>query len=149
MKFVIVSVAALYLLVAFAASAGPLDVHGIWMTQSRTGLVQIKDCGDGTPCGTLIWVDAPVAAAQLDENNPDPDLRARSLIGVKMLWGFSEKSTRWSKGKIYSPEEGKTYRSAIRQRPDGNLEVKGCIGPFCQAQLWTKVQIDGTMDDQP
>jgi len=29
-------------------------ISGDWITQDKDAKVQIKDCGDGTPCGTLI-----------------------------------------------------------------------------------------------
>jgi len=124
---------------AASAHAEPLDVNGLWMTQSKTGLVEIKDCGNGTPCGKLVWIDAPVPTAQLDDNNPDESLRNRSIVGIQMIWGFQNKGNGWKKGRIYSPEEGKTYRSTIKKLNDGNLQVKGCVGPFCQAQVWTPV----------
>jgi uncharacterized protein (DUF2147 family) len=124
---------------AMSATADPLEVNGLWMTQSKTGLVEIKDCGDGTPCGELVWIDAPVPTAQLDDNNPDESLRSRSIVGIQMIWGFQNKGSGWKKGRIYSPEEGKTYRSTIKKLDDGNLQVKGCVGPFCQAQVWTPV----------
>ena len=42
------------------------------------------------------------------------------------------------KGQIYDPKSGKTYRSVVYKGKSGSLVVKGCIGPFCQAQ-----QLDG------
>jgi len=73
---------------AFAA-ASELDVAGIWMTAGNGGIVEIKDCGDGTPCGTLIWV-TPFKDGTLpkDKNNPDKDLAQRDMIGISMLLDF-------------------------------------------------------------
>ena len=34
------------------------------------------------------------------------------------------------------PEIDKSYASRLKRRDDGRLEVKGCIGPICQTQLW-------------
>lgn len=129
-------------LMAVPAFADPLDVNGIWLTNAEDAHVEISDCGDGTPCGTLIWVDPATTDTDLDARNPDPDLRSRPLAGLPLLWGFQESSSRWRKGKIYNPEDGKTFRSAIRTRDDGTLEVKGCIGPLCQTYIWTRVETD-------
>ena len=41
------------------------------------------------------------------------------------------------RGAIYDPKRGKTYRSELKRRDANTLEVKGCIGPFCQTQVWT------------
>lgn len=120
---------------AFAADGK--DVFGIWKVQSGTALVEIKDCGDGTPCGNLISIDAPNPEAVLDDKNPDPELAKKPLLGSRMLWGFEEKKTKWSGGRIYDAESGKDYKSKIQLQEDGTLEVKGCVGPFCQSQVWT------------
>jgi len=37
------------------------------------------------------------------------------------------------------PKNGKSYRSIIRRKGPGVLEVKGCIGPFCQTQVWKRL----------
>lgn len=120
---------------AFAADGK--DVFGIWKVESGTALVEIKDCGDATPCGSLISIDAPNPEAVLDDKNPDPELATKPLLGSRMLWGFEAKKTKWSGGRIYDAESGKDYKSKIQLQEDGTLEVKGCVGPFCQSQVWT------------
>ncbi|OYW82850.1 MAG: hypothetical protein B7Z22_13475 [Hyphomonas sp. 32-62-5] len=35
--------------------------------------------------------------------------------------------------------ELKTYDSRLKRLGDGTLEVKGCIGPVCQTQIWKPV----------
>jgi len=77
----------------------------------------------------------------VDGNNPDPELADRPLVGVQMLHSFKEKSGRWKSGKIYNPENGKTYKSKLKLLENGDLEVKGCIGPICQGQIWTPVAV--------
>ncbi|PHS28490.1 MAG: hypothetical protein COA84_01535 [Robiginitomaculum sp.] len=134
---------------AFSANAAPLDVAGLWLTQSGTGHVKIADCGDGTPCGKLVWIEGPDAAAQRDNNNPDTTLRDQPIVGLQLLWGFKERSSNWAKGKIYSPEKGKTYRSTIKLMDENTLQVKGCVGPFCQAQTWTRVEPMTAVGGQP
>lgn len=116
------------------------DVFGVWMVQSNDAKVDVTDCGDGTPCGTMIWVDAPEGTIPLDDKNPDAALQSRPMVGIKMIYGFTHKSKGWKKGKIYNPSDGKTYKSTISLQDDGRLKVKGCVGPFCQSQYWTKVE---------
>jgi len=137
MKFFIPTIVALFSLAALPAMANPHDVNGLWLTESKTGHVQIADCGDGTPCGTLVWIED---ADQLDVENPDPALRTRKVLGMQMIWGFQKKEKNWAKGNIYDASEGKTYRSAIKMLADGTLEVKGCVGPICKAQIWVKIE---------
>jgi len=115
------------------------DVHGLWLTEAKDGHVEIKDCGDGTPCGTLVWVDPHTSETELDARNADETLRTRALIGVPIIWGFAKGKNNWRKGKIYNPEDGKTFSSSIRLLKDGTLKVKGCLGPICITNIWTAV----------
>ena len=134
------AIVAFLLLFSPAVLAGPLDVEGRWLTEGRNAIVDIRDCGDGTPCGVLAWVDMTEASSDRDINNPDPKLNGRPLIGMPMLTGFRDKGSNWGSGNIYDPESGKTYGSNIRLKSDGTLQVKGCVGPFCQTQIWTRAK---------
>lgn len=118
-----------------AQAAAP--VTGRWVTQSKDGVVEIYECG-ATICGKLskFLVPPPNGIGQKDINNPNKALRGRTLLGMDILTGFKESGNEW-KGQIYDPKSGKTYRSIIYKGKSGNLVVKGCIGPFCQAQSWT------------
>ncbi len=118
-----------------ARAAAP--VTGRWVTQSKDGIVEIYQCG-ATICGKLakFLVAPPNGIGQKDINNPNKALRSRTLLGMDILTGFKEAGNEW-KGQIYDPKSGKTYRSVVYKGKSGNLVVKGCIGPFCQAQTWT------------
>lgn len=126
---------------ATCAFAGPLeDVSGTWLNDAKTGHIEISDCGDGTPCGHLVWVKSEQGDAPKDINNTDAALQSRPLTGVKMLSGFSLKKDYWRKGTIYNPKDGKTYGSSLKRLDASTLQVKGCVGPICKKQLWTLVQ---------
>jgi uncharacterized protein (DUF2147 family) len=118
-----------------AQAAAP--VTGKWVTQSKDGVVEIYECG-ATICGKLakFLVPPPNGVGQKDVNNPNKSLRNRTLLGMNILTGFKADGNEW-KGQIYDPKSGKTYRSVVYKGKSGNLVVKGCIGPFCQAQTWT------------
>lgn len=123
---------------AFANSLD--DVSGLWLNDNKSGHINIEDCGDGTPCGTLVWVELSEDGANgMDRHNPDKTLATRPLVGVQLLYGFKLKSDKWKSGKIYNPKDGKTYGSSIKRLEDGTLQVKGCIGPICKKQIWTKI----------
>ncbi len=127
-----------------AAHAYALDVEGVWHPPGKNSIVEISDCGDGTPCGRIVWINPETIAPEnrhtvlRDKNNSDPTLRDAPLIDLIILNSFKHKNNRWKSGRIYDPENGKSYRSIIALQPDGDLKVKGCIGPFCQSQIWTK-----------
>ena len=118
-----------------ALAADP--IAGRWITEEKDAVITIGDCG-GSTCGkiTKFLKAPPQGAGQRDVNNSDPRLRSRKLLGMPVLTGFSEESDLW-RGEIYDPKGGKTYRSVIR-RKGNTLEVKGCLGPFCQTQIWRR-----------
>ena len=99
-------------------------------------IVQIKDCEDKI-CGKIEHMfvkDGDDPKLMLDENNKDKNLRTRTLIGSNILYDIDKTpdSKRTFTGKIYNPEEGKSYKSKIRQLDNGNLEIKGCFGVVCR-----------------
>ena len=120
-----------------SAFASPLNVFGTWVTEAGSSHIQIADCGDGTPCGTVVWIDQ-ASLRPGDLAATVTDAKGNRVLGLKMLYGFKQKSSDWRSGTIYDPEAGKTYGSRLKQRSDGTLEVKGCIGPICQTQVWSK-----------
>jgi len=126
-------------LLAVPAQASDMNVIGLWLTADGAAHVDIADCGDGTPCGTVAWVDPAQGGGGYDDNNPDPELNGQSIVGSKMLWGFKAKNEKWGSGKIYDARDGKTYKSKLKLTEDGRLEVKGCVGPFCKTLEWSRV----------
>ncbi|MCR9280022.1 MAG: DUF2147 domain-containing protein [Pseudomonadaceae bacterium] len=119
------------------ALADPADVYGLWRTQAGTSIVEIADCGDETPCGSVRWLDPIEVSVDEDVNNPDPELAGRSLLGLRILSGFEKSRRGWSEGEIYDPEKGKSFAAKLRRLEDSRLEVKGCVAFFCQTQIWT------------
>ncbi|MBX7527987.1 DUF2147 domain-containing protein [Qipengyuania vesicularis] len=130
-----IPLAALFLAAPLAA-AQPVD--GKWITAERDAVITVGDCGS-TKCGRILrfLVPPPQGADQRDVNNRDPAKRSRKLLGMPVLSGFREEDDLW-RGQIYDPKSGKTYRSVIRRINATTLEVKGCIGPFCQTQIWKR-----------
>lgn len=131
------AIGALMLAVASPALAsGPIT--GRWVTQDKDAIISVAKCGTSM-CGRIakFLVAPPEGVDQRDINNPNASLRKRKLLGLPVLSGFKQDGDLW-RGKIYDPNSGKTYRSVVRRKSANVLEVKGCIGPFCQTQTWRK-----------
>ncbi|MEZ5680740.1 MAG: DUF2147 domain-containing protein [Erythrobacter sp.] len=113
-------------------------VTGRWVTVEKDAVIAIAPCGKNL-CGRIaqFLVPPPQGLDQRDINNRDAAKRSRKLLGMAILTGFTEDDNQW-RGQIYDPKTGKTYRSIIRRKGPNQLEVKGCIGPFCQTQLWRR-----------
>ncbi|MCB1685448.1 MAG: DUF2147 domain-containing protein [Pseudomonadales bacterium] len=66
-----------------------------------------------------------VGAVKVDDQNPDPALRERPLLGLELFSDFEFRRGRWS-GRVYSPESGRTFSARIRVK-DNELHVRGFI----------------------
>ena len=124
--------------VSSLAHANSLDVFGTFLTEEQNSHVEISDCGDGSPCGTVVWLDPTKLAPNLQPS----DIKTKAgepVLGLLMLQGFESEKTDWRDGTIYAPSKDKTYASRLKRLDNGNLEVKGCISFLCQTQIWTPV----------
>ena len=116
------------------------SVNGRWITADKDAVVVIAKCG-AKVCGKInrFLVPPPDGPDQRDINNPDPKQQNRRLMGLPVLYDFTADSNEW-RGRIYDPKTGKSYRSILRRKGPNVLEVKGCIGPFCQTQVWRRAR---------
>ena len=137
MRTLFLAAVALTITVPLAAAE---PVIGRWLTAEKTGVVEIAPCG-AKLCGTIVRLTGPPrgGADPRDANNPNPALRSRRIVGLPILTGFTARESDW-RGQIYDPNSGKTYRSIVKLGARNTLEVKGCIGPFCRTQVWTRVR---------
>jgi uncharacterized protein (DUF2147 family) len=134
---VLAAVIGLAAMVPAALAAEPIT--GRWVTAEKDAVVVIAPCGKAL-CGTIerFLVAPPQGNDQRDINNPDAAKRKRKLLATTpILSAFTQDSDLW-RGQIYDPKSGKTYRSIVRRKGPNLLEVKGCLGPFCQTQVWRR-----------
>ena len=132
------------------------DVLGKWITEKSDNgnqiIVEIHQGADGKYNGRIEALTLPVytegefaGKEKMDLNNPDENLKNRTLRGIDFVSGFdySEKDDRFENGKIYNPENGKSYNSYMKMQKDGKLLVKGSIdkkGLIGKKQIWTKYE---------
>jgi uncharacterized protein (DUF2147 family) len=125
---------------ALVAATTPINpILGRWHTPEDRAIVEIAPCG-AQLCGTIISaIPLPnTATPPRDVHNPDPTLRTRSIIGVRILGGFVRGRDKWTNGTIYNPSNGKSYRSEMSLAADGRLRVSGCVSVICQTQIWRR-----------
>jgi uncharacterized protein (DUF2147 family) len=138
-----------FLLAASAFGAGPSDIMGTWRTERDESRVEIYRCGEKI-CGKIIWLKYPlyidardgvVGTPVIDRKNPDPALKNRPVLGLRIMEGFTEVGdNRWGNGTCYDPKSGNTYRGKIRQAAPDRLELRGYIGiPLLgRTSVWTR-----------
>lgn len=130
------------------------SIDGEWATQGFGSKIQIGACVDdgSRMCGIITWLWEPTnedGQVILDTKNPDTELRKRPLLGVDILQGFAYDAEHgdWRGGRIYNPEDGRSYRAMLRPRNETTLEVTGCAARvFCQTQIWRRASILNSPD---
>ena len=126
------------LLAPLSGVAAAASVEGLWLTDDGKAVVHIAPCGQRM-CGRIVQVlDTRPNVPKTDVNNPDRRLRDRPLVGLRILWDFSDGPTEWVGGRAYDPKSGSSYKSSLRLNQDGSLRVRGCVLFICQSVRWTR-----------
>ncbi|MEE4197876.1 MAG: DUF2147 domain-containing protein [Bacteroidales bacterium] len=111
------------------------QILGYWLTQDGDSQVKIFKASNGNYYGDIRWLEEPYeedGTPKRDDENSDPKLQERTILGLQILKGFTydAKDQEWVDGTIYDPKNGKTY-SCYMWFEDGDnkiLHVKGFIG---------------------
>lgn len=127
-------------LLTAAAGAETQPLAGNW--RSPTGsIIKVAGCGNGGVCLTLMQVEK-TAPGRVDHNNPDPQLRHRSLCGLRIGEGFkpADGGVKADGGSIYDPKSGRTYRGSLALDGD-ELKLRGYLGLklLGRTEEWTRV----------
>ena len=127
-------IAALTLLVPVAAHAGPV---GKWRVGDGTAVVSIRQCGAGL-CGSIA---ATSDGGGTDENNQNPALRGRKLVGLPILSLAPAGDNLWS-GNVYNAQNGQNYSARMSMKGDAVLTLEGCAPGtnLCGEDQWTRAR---------
>lgn len=114
---------------------------GIWQTQAGDARIRVTRCGGGL-CGQVVSlrdkIDPATGKPAVDDKNPNPALRSRSMIGVQLFIDMKPAGpNKWS-GQIYNSDDGKIYGSNVSVTGPSALKVEGCVGAFCGGETWTR-----------
>ncbi|GJE41048.1 DUF2147 domain-containing protein [Methylobacterium soli] len=110
------------------------DPSGVWLTETGDSKVRLARCGAGF-CGTIV----STSGKGLDQNNPDPALRTRSVVGVQIV-NATRATADGFEGSLYNPKDGKTYSGSLKLTGPSTIEVAGCVlSVFCKRQTWKRV----------
>lgn len=112
------------------AQAGGID--GVWKTE-KGWKVKIYKCGS-SHCGKVVD-----GTSVKDVHNPNKALKSRKVVGVRMIWGMKKSGSKYA-GKLYNPNDGKTYTGKIVVLSASSIKLSGCVfgGLICKSQTWSK-----------
>ncbi|MGO9543880.1 MAG: DUF2147 domain-containing protein [Rhodomicrobium sp.] len=118
---------------AFAAAE---DAMGAWKDSETGATFDISSC----PGGICIKIVTPSKEFEIDNKNPDPALKGRSMAGVTIMTGAAKDGPdRW-KGQLYNGEDGKTYSGWVIVKSKDEVKLEGCVlaGILCKSRLWRR-----------
>lgn len=106
-------------------------IVGIWWNDEKTTKIEVEK-KDGKYIGTIVYMIPEKyenGEPPKDDENPDPALRNRSIVGLQILEGFeyNSKKKEWIDGTIYDPKSGKTYDCYGWLESDELLKLKGFV----------------------
>jgi uncharacterized protein (DUF2147 family) len=128
------------LLIAPASWGERSDVEGRWLTEEADGWISINLVGDSLE-GSIAGSPDKDEEREFDDRNPDLALRDRPLQGLTIMSGFKyDGDGRWTGGKVYDPNSGKTYKCTLTQVDENTLKIRGYIGVslFGRSETWTR-----------
>ena len=151
LKSILILIAGLMVLTStqsFAQMVQGDEILGIWLNEDEDAHIQIYK-KEGKYFGKIIWLleplDEDTGEPKLDDENEDETLRTRPVMGLQLLKDFEfDGEDEWEKGKIYDPNNGKTYSCYIEFKDETKdlLKVRGYIGfsMIGRTTYWTRVK---------
>ncbi len=127
------------------------DILGFWYNEEHDGIIEIYKCADKY-CGRIVWAKEPdypeddkmgrSGQRRVDDKNPDPNLRNRPVVGLKMMNGFIfDGGNKWKSGSVYDPKNGKTYSGTLTLIAPNKLNLRGYVlfSLFGRTTTWTRL----------
>lgn len=147
MKNTLFTLAGLFLAIFVYAQAEPADaILGKWLNEDQDAHVRIfKE--NGKYYGKIVWLKEPIdevtGKPKLDDENGDPVLQTRPVMGLEILKDFVyDGDGEWEDGTIYDPKNGKTYDCYMNFGENNTLKIRGFIGFswIGRNTYWTRVE---------
>lgn len=116
------------------------SIIGKWYVDDKTAIFDFYQTGNEYSAKLI-----PLAKPNLiDTMNPLDSLKTRRLSGATLIYGlvFDPEQNRWESGKVYNPENGKTYSCDCKLDKSGNcLLFRGYLGIelLGETRTWTRI----------
>lgn len=127
-----------------ANRAGSINAVGRWYAEGGAAQVEITEC-EGDLCGRVAWLRSPFdedGCELRDRNNPEAELRGRSLVGLDILRARASASGDAAETcTVYDPVSGRTYQCQLWLDGDDRLRLRGYFGVplFGRTATWLRV----------
>ncbi|MGB1248523.1 MAG: DUF2147 domain-containing protein [Chitinophagales bacterium] len=128
----------------FCMASAKNALVGVWYNTDKSAKIEIIE-KSGKFYGNIIWLEDPLmddGTPKINLNSPEKSDQDDPIIGLQILWGFEDDGDGvYKDGKIYDPENGKTYKCKMTLEGD-ELDVRGYIGipALGRTENWTRVE---------
>jgi len=115
-------------------------IIGIWLNEDKTNKIEIYKASD-TYSGKIVWLAKMESNPNLhpkDKNNPNPELRSRSILGMDIITGLQYSGGKWANGTIYAPKKGMYADCKVELLSTGQLKIIVSKSGFTKTQIWTR-----------
>ncbi|MGV6848382.1 MAG: sterol desaturase family protein [Marinibacterium sp.] len=123
-------------LVLVGLPSGPATAQdtlsGLFAAPGLVMVIRFEPCADRPEqvCGRLVWA---WDAADFAHAGPG------DVILTGLVPSGRGPGEPWTGGRLIHPQTGATFRGSVRPTAQGDLELKGCAGPFCIRQTWRRL----------
>ena len=127
------------------------SILGLWNNEEHDASIEIYRCGEKY-CGRITWIKEPTyptndknrkaGEPRMDDNNPDPKLRNRPIIGLTIMKDFMYAvKNSLEGGTVYDPKNGKTYKGKMTLISHNQMKLRGFVifSLFGRTTLWTRI----------
>ena len=126
MRYLLVSI-----LVLFAVPVEAGTAAGLWLTgpdqKGQVGHILLAPCG-ASLCGTVVTA---LDSAGRSVKTPN--------VGKKVIWDVKEVGGDHFAGRMHVSHFNATVNGQFLVS-GRKMTVKGCLGPVCQSQVWTRLK---------
>jgi len=127
-----------------AAKVQTDKLEGLWYNDVKSAKILITRDAAGKFNGKIVWLKEPLknGKPKVDELNADEKLRTRPRLGLPVLADFvKDGEDKYTDGKIYDPNNGKTYSCNITYKGK-TLAIRGYIGIslFGRTTTWERAE---------
>jgi uncharacterized protein (DUF2147 family) len=140
MKFLTITILLIACQIIAQAQESPDNIIGVWLNEDNTNKIEIYNVDD-TYSGKIVWI------AQLennpgldpkDKNNPDPEKRNQSILGMDIITGLKYSNGKWKEGTIYTPKKGIYADCEVILPSEDQLILTVSKGFFSKTQKWKR-----------
>lgn len=125
-------------------------IVGQWKTRTNAE-IRVERCAEAYYCGYIAKAVVPeelyrqhkdaidaMGGNFTDQNNKDPALRNRPVLGLQIM--VVEKRSSTYEGELYNPEDGNIYGGKIEVLDPNKLRVNGCVAfnLICLGEDWVR-----------